>query len=291
MTALRKRMLEELQLRNLSQTTITTYLGAVARFALHFGKSPDQLGPEHVRRYLLHLLHDKKDTGSTLRVYRGALKFLYVRVLKQPWFDQEIAVPKQRRRPPTILSPDEITRILDRTTNLKHWTIIATLYATALRRNELCHLKVSDIDSQKMILHVREGKGSVPRDLALSPVLAERLRIYYRCAKPKDWLFPSAQDPDRPLIGASIHNLCRKAGRRAGIKYIVHPHLFRHACATHMLDAGADLRTIQVFLGHASIRTTVRYLSVSLRRLQAAHSPFDALHLTPVEYGRDGGQR
>ena len=200
MTPLRQRMLEELQLRNLSEATIRTYLRLVERFAKHFGMSPTQLGPDHVRRYLLHLLNDKKDTWGTVQVNRGALKFLYVRVLKQPWFDEEIAAPKRRPRLPTVMNPEEITRILDRTTNLKHWTIIATFYATALRCNELRHLKVSDIDSQKMVLHVREGKGSVPRDIALSPALLERLRIYYRGCKPTDWLFPSKQHRDQPLM-------------------------------------------------------------------------------------------
>jgi integrase/recombinase XerD len=291
MTPLRKRMLEELQLRNLSEATISTYLRLVARFAQHFGKSPEQLGPEHVRQYLLHLLHDRKDTWGTLQVNRGALKFLYLRVLKQGWFDEEIAAPKRRLRLPTVLSPEEITRILDRTTNLKHWTIIATFYATALRCNELRHLKVTDIDSEQMILHVREGKGCVPRNIALSAALLERLRAYYRWRKPQDWLFPSKQHADQPLDDNSLRVLCRDAGRRAGIKHSVHPHLFRHACATHMLDAGADLRTIQVLLGHADIRTTAKYLHVSLRRLQATRSPFDALAPRPIEYSQEDGRR
>jgi integrase/recombinase XerD len=291
MTPLRKRMLEELQLRNLSAATITAYLGAVRRFAKHFGRSPEQLGPDHVRQYLLHLLNDKKDNFNTIQVYRGALKFLYVRVLKQSWFSEEISAPKRRLRLPTVPTPDEITCILDRTTNLKHWTMIATFYATALRCNELRHLKVTDIDSQRMILHVREGKGSVPRDIALSPALLERLRVYYRWRKPKDWLSPSKQRDHKPLGDNSIRSLCRKAGQRAGIKYLVHPHLFRHACATHLLDAGTDLRTIQVLLGHASIQTTARYLRVSLQRLQATRSPFDALQLKPIERAKDDGRR
>jgi len=291
MTPLRQRMLEELQLRNLSEATIRTYLRLVERYAKHFGVSPAQLGPDHVRRYLLHLLNDKKDTWGTVQVNRGALKFLYVRVLKQPWFDEEIPTPKRRPRLPTVMSPEEITRILDRTTNLKHWTIIATFYATALRCNELRHLKVSDIDSRKMTIHVREGKGSVPRDVPLSPVLLERLRIYYRRCKPADWLFPSKQHRDQPLDDNSLRALCRDAGKRVGIKHLVHPHLFRHACATHMLDAGADLRTIQVLLGHADIRTTAKYLRVSLQRLQAVRSPFDTLQLKPIEYSDDGRRR
>ncbi|HXX14805.1 MAG TPA: site-specific integrase [Candidatus Eremiobacteraceae bacterium] len=291
MTPLRKRMLEELQLRNLSEATSNTYVQAVARFAKHFGKSPEQLGPDYVRQYLLHLLNDKKDTWSTLQVNRGALKFLYARVLKQSWFDEEIAAPKRRPTLPTILSPEQITRILDRTNNLKHWTIIATFYATALRCTELRYLKVTDIDGQQMILHVRHGKGSVPRDIPLSPVLRERLRVYYRWRKPNDWLFPSKQHPDRPLDDNSLRALCSSAGHRAGIPHAVHPHLFRHACATHMLNAGADLRTIQVLLGHADIRTTAKYLRVSLQRLQAVHSPFDALSLQPIDGSQENGRQ
>jgi integrase/recombinase XerD len=291
MTPLRKRMLEELQLRNLSEATTTAYVGAVRRFAQYFGESPEKLGPEQVRQYLLHLLNDKKDNFNTIQVYRGALKFLYVRVLKQSWFEQDIPVPKRRRRLPTVLTSQEITRILDRTSNLKHWMILATFYATALRCDELRHLKVSDIDSQRMILHIRKAKGNVQRDIALSPALLERLRVYYRWRRPKDWLFPSKQHPDRPLNDASIRHLCRKAGRRAGSQLLLHPHLFRHACATHMLDSGADLRTIQVLLGHAKIETTAKYLHVSLQRLQAVRSPFDALRLRPIEPCKDDGRR
>lgn len=213
MSPLRKRMLEELQLRNLSEVTSNMYLRLVWRFAKHFGKSPDQLGPDHVRQYLLHLRNDKKDNWSTIQVNRGALKFLYVRVLKQPWFDEEIATPKRRVKLPTVLSPEEVTRILDGTTNLKHWTIMATFYATGLRCNELRHLQVSDIDSQQMILHVREGKGSVPRDIALSPALLDRLRVYYRWQKPVDWLFPSKQRHDQPLDDPRVLPPGRTASR------------------------------------------------------------------------------
>jgi site-specific recombinase XerD len=241
---------------------------------------------------LLYLRNDKGDNWNTLQVNRGALKFLYVRVLKQKWFDEEIVAPKRRVVPlPTILTAEQITRILDCTYNLKHWTMIATLYATALRCNELRHLQVSDIDSRQMVLHVRAGKGSVPRKIALSPALLGRLKIYYRWRKPADWLFPSKQRPGEPMDNGTIRTLCRNAGRRAGIPLLVHPHLFRHACATHMLDAGADLRTIQVMLGHADIRTTARYLHVSIKRLQAASSPFDALQLCALDRSKDDGRQ
>ena len=291
MTPLRKRMLDELQLRNLSDSTIHTYLSAVWRFARHFGTSPDQLGPEKVREYLLHLRNDKDDSWNTLQVNRGALKFLYARVLKQKWFDEEIAAPKRRPILPTVLSVEQITRILDCTHNLKHWTIIATFYATGLRCNELRHLKVSDIDSHQMLLHVREGKGDVERKIPLSPALLERLKTYYRWRKPTDWLFPSKQRTGDPLNEGTIRTLCRNAGRRAGIPLLVHPHLFRHAFATHMLDAGADLRTIQLVLGHSDIRTTARYLHVSMKRLHEATSPFDALQLRPIARSQDDGRQ
>jgi integrase/recombinase XerD len=291
MTPLRKRMVEQLQLRNLSKATEETYLKCVERYALFFHRSPERLGPEHVREYLLHLKNDRKVQTNTILVNRSGLRFLYVETLKQKWFDEEIAQPKRRSGIPGTLSADEVTSILDHTTNLKHWTIIATFYATALRCNELRNLKVSDIDSKRMVLHVREGKGGIPREIPLPPLLLDRLRIYFRWRHPTDWLFPSKQRQDQPLDDASIRVLVRKAGRRADIAHRVHPHLFRHACATHMLDAGADLRSIQVLLGHGDIRTTAKYLRVSMQRLQSIRSPFEALSLKPLDRSGDDGRQ
>jgi integrase/recombinase XerD len=282
MTPLRRRMLEELQLRNLSQSTIETYLTLIERFARYFKKSPQQLGAEEVRGYLLHLIQGKKASSTVIQT-RSALRFLYVCTLKQKWFDDEIPHPKKRVTLPGVISVDEIVRMLDSTQNLKHWTILATFYGTAVRCKELQHLKVSDIDSQRMVLHVREGKGGTPRDIALSSALLERLRLYFRRCRPQDWLFPSGRHPASPLNVRSIRHVFRKAAQRAGIKRRVYPHLFRHACATHMLDAGADLRTIQVMLGHSDIRTTARYLHISSQRLQAIRSPFDALPIKPID--------
>jgi len=291
MTPLRKRMMEELQLRNLSPITADTYLRAVERYARHYNLSPEKMGPEQVREYLLHLMNDHEVVASTILVNRSALRFLYVATLKQKWFDEEIACPKRRPTLPGMLSRSEMTRILDHTHNLKHWTILATFYATALRCDELRHLKVSDIDRERMAIHVRRGKGGIPRDIGLSPVLLERLNVYFAWRKPTDWLFPSKQCPDRPLDDSGLRMVCRAAGKRAGIGRPVFPHLFRHACATHMLDAGADLRTIQVLLGHSSIQTTARYLRVSLQRLQALRSPFDSLELQPVVHDEEDGRR
>ncbi|MFZ0593341.1 MAG: site-specific integrase [Bryobacteraceae bacterium] len=287
MTPLRSRMLGELQLRNLSDQTAHTYVASVERYARYFGKSPQKLGPEHVREYLLHLIDDNKVVTNTVLVNRAALRFMYVCTLKQKWFDEEIPHPKRLHTLPGILSADEMTSMLDGTHNLKHWTILATFYATGLRCSELRHLKVDDIDSQRMVLHVRKGKGRVPRDIPLSPVLLERLRVYFRQYRPEDWLFPSRQNHGSLMEDRSFRYVCRQAAKRVGIKRRIHPHLLRHACATHMLDAGADLRTIQVLLGHADIRTTARYLHVSIQRLQAVRSPFDALQLKPIDQTGD----
>ena len=291
MTKLRQRMIQELRLRNSSEETIRTYLGCVQRFAEHYRQSPEQLSAEHVRSYLLHLLEERQLSWSAIHVSRAALRFLYVRLLKQRWFDEEIQRPKRHLRLPTVFSPEEITRILDATRNLTHWTILATLYATGLRARELRLLQVSDIDSERMVLHIREGKGQVPRDLGLSPVLLERLRVYWRWRQPKEWLFPSTQHHGNPMCDKSLRLVCTHAGRRAGIRKHVHPHVFRHSYATHLLDQGTDLRTIQVLLGHADIQTTARYLRVSTQRIQAVTSPLDVLALPPREQSEDKKHR
>jgi integrase/recombinase XerD len=279
MTRLRQRMIDELRLRNYADNTVERYLDAVKSFARYFRRSPDRLGREQIREYLLHLVKDRNAAPNTVQIHRAALRFLYVKTLGRQWFDEQVARTRRRIGLPTVLSAEEITRILDHTTNLKHWTMIATFYATGLRCNELRNLKVSDLDSRRMVIHVRIAKGGVPRDIGLSPILLERLKIYWRQLRPKDWLFPSAMRPDQRLELKSIRMAISTAARRAGIDRRVTPHVFRHSCATHLLEAGADLRTIQVLLGHADIQTTAQYLRVSTKRMQTLASPFDALTL------------
>lgn len=291
MTPLRKRMTEELQLRNLSPVTARMYLKVVERFAKHFHSSPERLGSKEVREWLLHLINDRKVTTTTVQIHRAALRFLYSATLKQSWFDESIPLPKRIRKLPEVIAACDVAEILNRTANLKHWTIIATLYATGVRLDELIHLKISDIDSKQMVIHIRQGKGRIPRDIVLSPILLERLRIYCRRYKPRLWLFPSERRSEGLLDQRTIRYLCRNAGQRAGLKQRIHPHLFRHACATHMLEAGADLRTIQHLLGHADLGTTARYLHVSAQMIQAARSPLDALPLSPVASKQDKRQR
>ena len=291
MTKLRERMIGDLKLRNFSDSTIQTYTRVVEDFALFFHRSPDKLGPEEVRRYLLQAIEGRKLAWSTYQVHRAALKFIYTKTLKRPWFDLEIPKPKVKRKLPQVLSQEEIQQVLNATMNLKHRAIIATLYGAGLRRAEVRTLKVGDIDGQRMVIHVRDGKGHVPREVTLSPKLLELFRIYWRWRKPKDWLFPSARYRDRPIDLSGIAGICENAAKTAGLKKAFNPHILRHSYATHLLEAGTDLRVIQLLLGHADLQTTARYLHVSKRTLSATVSPLDSLQVIEVVQSDGDGRR
>ena len=262
MTHLRQRMQEDLRLRNFSERTVRHYTHTVSEFAKHFHKSPDQLGPEHIRTFLLHLLNERKLAWGTIQGARSALKFLYTRTLKQTWFDQEVIKPKVRRKLPTVLSREEVSALLDAEMNIKHRALLALYYSAGLRCQEALDLKVTDIDSKRMVIHIREGKGKFPRQVMLSPKLLEILRVYWRGRKPKDWLFPG-KHAGQQLKSNTVRVVCQKLRKQLGISKAFSPHVLRHSFASHLLDAGTDLRSIQLLLGHRDLETTSRYLHVS----------------------------
>jgi integrase/recombinase XerD len=280
-TQLRRLMLDEIQRRNFTESTKRAYLRIIEDFARHFHRPPDLLGPEHIREYIAHLFRDKKLSDNSVNQTVGALRFFFVKMLKRPWGLEQTPYPKKRMRLPVILSRDEVGRLIDSASNQFHRTILMTLYATGLRRTELAHLKVTDIDSERMVLHIQNGKGRKDRDVVLSPHLLEELRQHYRrlSRKPTTWLFPGGQGhtADYPVSARVCWNACREAAKRAGIRKALHPHTLRHCFATHLLESGADLRTIQMLLGHSDLKQTAIYVHVSQRHLSAAASPLDAL--------------
>jgi integrase/recombinase XerD len=283
MTPLRKRMLEELQRRNYAQLTIDCYIQIVEDFSTHFGRRPDQLGAKHLREYQVYLFRERKLSRRTVSVRVSALRFFFVKMLKRPYMMEYLPFPKKTRTLPAILTPQEVTRLIDGASNLMHRAILMTLYATGIRRSELVRLRVADIDSQRMVVHIRQGKGGHDRDVPLSPKLLETLREYWRWMKPKIYLFPGTVNSwraDVPISSKLVWHACRQAADRAGLDKDVSPHRLRHSFATHLLDAGADLYTIQRLLGHADLRHTEVYLQLSERHLRAAPSPIDTLTLS-----------
>jgi integrase/recombinase XerD len=286
-TQLRKRMLEELQRRNYSQATTRSYIFAVKQFAEYFGKSPEKLGAEEIRRYQLYLLNQKKYAPGTVEIRMSALRFLYKKTLKRRdlSFD-DLVYPKRPKRLPVVLSPEEVTRLIEATPNPMHRTILMVLYGTGIRRTEASLLQVSDIDSQRMVMHIRQGKGSRDRDVPLSSKLLEALREYWRWKKPKLYLFPSTsgrRGPEQPISDKTVWHVCKGAAVRAGIKKRIGPHTLRHSFATHHMEAGTDLRTIQLLMGHAHLEHTTVYLHLSHRHLHAATNPLDQLTVQPPQ--------
>jgi site-specific recombinase XerD len=281
MTALRKRMLEELQRRNYSKETIRLYLFAVKDFARHFKKRPDQLTQEHMREFQLYLLNERKLRVETVAGRITALRFFFTKVLRRPFQELDLVYPKLPVRLPTVLSEDEVAKLIKSATSAYHRGIITTLYATGMRRSELARLKVEDIDSERMVIHVRQGKGGKDRDVTLSPRLLEVLRDYWKWRKPQVYLFPSLlrPRPDKPITSKTIWYAVREAARRAGIKKKITPHTLRHSWATHLLERGTDLKTIQVLLGHVDLEATTIYLHLSQRYMQSMTNPVDALSI------------
>jgi integrase/recombinase XerD len=273
-------MREELVRRNYAATTIQSYLKAVEHFREYITAPLEQLGPDDLRSYHAYLLENRKLAVNTVVVNVCALRFLYIKVLKRRDMKEDLPYPKQRQRLPVILSPEEVAQLIGAASNLYHRTILMTLYATGLRRAELCRLKVSDIDSKRMMVRVIQGKGGIDREVPLSKKLLVALREYYRWMRPETYLFPGTVNhsrADKPITEKVVWQAVREAVIRAGIKKRVSPHTMRHCFATHLLESGADLRSIQMMLGHSDLETTTVYLHLSRRHLQAAANPLDQI--------------
>ena len=288
MTRLRKMMLEELERRNYSAGTTRRYLHFVERFAQHFHKSPDKLGPDHLRSYQAYLLTELKLCPGSVENHVAALRFFFVRTLRRHEFREFLPYPKSPRKLPSILSQEEVARLIDASTSLFQRMLLMVLYGTGMRRSELARLKIDHIDSQRMIIHVVDGKGHKDRDLPLSPTLLENLRVYWRQLKPRTYLFPSRlhRDHEQPITDKTVWLACTEAAKKAGIRKRVSPHLVRHAWATHLLEAGTDLRTIQLLLGHEDLEVTARYLHLSAQHLQKVANPIEELKLASVDQTR-----
>jgi len=275
-------MLEEIERRNFSENTKECYIRAVEEFARYFNRPPDQLGPEHIREFQAHLFTDSKLAPNTVNQRLAALRFFFVKTLHRPWNAAETPYPKKVIHLPVVLSQEEVARLIDSAVLPFHRVVLMTMYATGVRRAELAHLKVSDIDSERMIIRIRGGKGRKDREVMLSPKLLDELRDHWRRHKPKEWLFPGGRwhNSTRPITTKVAWHACRQAAKRAGLEKKVHPHILRHCFATHLLEAGADLRTIQMLLGHSDLEETTIYLHVSKRQLNATPSPLDSLKLS-----------
>jgi len=282
MTPLRRRMIEDMTLRNFAPKSIATYVGYVAAFARYFNISPAHLGPEHIRTYQLHLIDEKQLAWTSYNQILSALRFLYQVTLGQDWVVKKLIGPKLPRQLPVILSLDEIVQFFAAVLNLKHRAILMTAYAAGLRVSEVCRLRVEDIDSHRMVIRIPQAKGRKDRYTVLSPRLLAILRSYWKTARPRPYLFPG-RCADRPISPRTVQKAARAARAASGLHKGVRPHTLRHSFATHLLEAGTNLRTIQVLLGHHSLNTTARYLHVSTAALASTRSPLDCLPLLPGE--------
>lgn len=277
MRALRKQMEADMALRGLAYRTRQTYIESVAKFAKFYGRSPDQITEPESQSYLLHLLQERKLAHSSCNVVCSALQFFYRVTLKRREAEFCLPRPKVPSRLPQILSREEIARLIERTDNLRHRTILMTTYAAGLRLSELCHLRVADIDSDRMTIRVQQGKGAKDRYTLLSPGLLRQLRGYWLAHRPKLWLFPSPRAREEPLSTHTAHRIYHAAKDRAGITKAGGIHALRHAFATHLLEAGVDVHTIQRLMGHDSLSTTARYFHLAQKHLSGTASPLDLL--------------
>jgi integrase/recombinase XerD len=282
--ALRRRMLEDMQIRNLALNTQKSYVQHVSLFARHFHRSPEDLGPGEIRTYQVYLTNEKQLAPASIGVAIAALRFLYTVTLKKRWdVEAVLPTPQQAKTLPVILSPEEVRHFLSCVPRRKGRTVLTACYAAGLRISEAIALKPTDVDSQRMTLRVRQGKGRKDRYVMLSEQLLESLREWYRAARPKQWLFPGAI-PGSHITREGVWEACRSGAQRSGLSKPVTPHSLRHAFAVHLLEQGTDLRTIQLLMGHRSLSTTARYLRIAVSQVCTTRSPLDLLpHPSPPE--------
>jgi site-specific recombinase XerD len=276
MSELRQQMLADLRIHNYAERTQGIYIRRVAEMAKHLNRSPGTLTTDEVRGYLRHLKEERGVSRSAFAQVVGGLRFLYRVTLDRPEMIAHIPYPRLKRRDPVVLSPEEVVRLLRAMGNLKHRTVAMVLYGAGLRISEALALELRDVDSARMVVTVRHGKGDQDRQVALSSVLLEALRVYWRAYRPRSWLFPG-QDPDQPMGPSTIQRAVKAARLGAGIAKPASPHTLRHSYATHLMEAGTDLRVIQTLLGHRSLRTTQVYTHVATTRVLTTRSPLDAL--------------
>jgi site-specific recombinase XerD len=274
---LRQRMIDDMVFRNMSPNTQKVYTHAVAKFSAHFRRSPDKLGIEHVREYRRHLLARGLKARSTNPII-GALRFFYATTLDKKGIAEQIAYPRAEDTLPAVLTPDEVVRLYGAVPNLKIRTALITIYAAGLRVSEVVALTARDINSERMVIEVRQGKGRKDRYVMLSEQLLAILRDYWRRARPREYLFPGP-DPLRPITARSLQRACREAANAAHLSLAVTVHTLRHSFATHLLEQGVDIRVIQDLLGHRQITSTTRYTRVALNTIREIQSPLERLNM------------
>jgi site-specific recombinase XerD len=276
MTPLRQRLIEDLQVRNYSPRTVECYVHHVAAFARHFQASPDRLGPEEIRAYQVYLVQEKHASWSLFNQAACALRFFYNVTLARNYPREYVPYGKRPKTLPVVLSREEVAKLFSCVKYPKHRMLLRTAYAAGLRLSEVLHLQVGHIDSARMLLHVVQGKGAKDRFVPLSPQLLGELREYWQTCRARSWLFPGST-PEKPLHGCSVQRALRRAALEAGLRKRISPHTLRHSYATHLMEAGVDLFTIQKLLGHRELATTAMYTHVSQQRVQGIVSPLDLL--------------
>ena len=262
MTELRRRMLEDMELHGLAKSTQRLYADAVRQLARHFNRSPDQLSEDEVRAFLIHLNRGKRLADSTIRIYQFGIKFFYSKTLNQQWPTLKLLRSKRSKRLPVVLSQGEVTHLLGLVRRPATRMSLTMMYSCGLRVSEATHLQASDIDSQRMVVGVRRGKGAKDRYVPLPQRTLEQLRAYWLKYRPQSWLFP-ARGGSEPLSYSSVLKCLQAAQRVSNISKQVSCHTLRHSYATHLLEKGVDLRVIQGLLGHKSPRTTFLYLHLT----------------------------